>query len=102
MSIELYPRETIEVNQEQIDFHKINNDINRNPRFVVHFLALDVKLHDYGHIKGLTKYRGKWFRGGYVFTTYNLKETLEHYMKVVQEYYQNKSKKGEHEYGITI
>lgn len=58
-------------NGEEITVYKINNDVNGNPRFVVHFLSLGLK--DYVSISketGLQKYRAKWFGGGYVFSTY--------------------------------
>ena len=69
---------------------KINNDLNGNPRFVVHFLDL---LNE-GERKGLdvlqsfdlavkkarkvggTKYRGRDFGGGIVFQSYNIQETI--------------------------
>jgi hypothetical protein len=70
---------------------KINNDINGNPRFVVHFYDL---LRD-GEGEGLNilekfdlvvkkarkvggkVYRGKDFGGGIVFQSYNILETLK-------------------------
>ena len=69
---------------------RINNDINGNPRFVVHFPAL---LNE-GEGKGLDvlqrfelalkkarkvggkMYRGKDFGGGIVFQSYNILETI--------------------------
>ncbi len=69
---------------------RINNDVNGNPRFVVHFYDL---LND-GEGEGLTIlekfdlvvkkarkiggkiYRGKDFGGGIVFQSYNILETL--------------------------
>jgi hypothetical protein len=69
---------------------RINNDINGNPRFVVHFLSLlneverqgldvlqsfDLSLKKARKVGG-TKYRGKDFGGGIVFTSYNIQETI--------------------------
>jgi hypothetical protein len=69
---------------------RINNDINGNPRFVVHFLSLlnevesqgldilqsfDLALKKARKVGG-TKYRGKDFGGGIVFTSYNIQETI--------------------------
>ena len=69
---------------------RINNDVNGNPRFVVHFYDL---LRD-NEGEGLTIlekfeiavkkarkvggkiYRGKDFGGGIVFQSYNIKETI--------------------------
>jgi hypothetical protein len=69
---------------------RINNDLNGNPRFIVHFYDL---LND-GEGEGLTIlekfelavkkgrkvggkiYRGKDFGGGIVFQSYNIKETI--------------------------
>lgn len=82
-------REThyIEVDGEEIAFHRIDHDLNGNPRYVVHFLALGVKLADYGKIKGLTKYRAKWFGGGYVIQSYNLEDDLRYIIQLVKNYY---------------
>lgn len=69
---------------------RINNDINGNPRYVVHFLDLltvaDIQGLDLDQKFNLalqkarkvggTKYRGKDFGGGIVFTSYNILETI--------------------------
>jgi hypothetical protein len=83
----------ITVNNEEITYYRIDNDINGNPRYVVHFLSLNVKLADYGKIKGLTKYRAKWFGGGYVFQSHNLESDLNYYLKLVDNYYNEKGAK---------
>lgn len=80
----------IDVNGESIAYYKIDHDYYGNPRYVVHFYALGVKLEDYGKIKGLTKYRAKWFGGGYVFQSYNLESDLKYYINLVNEYYNKK------------
>jgi hypothetical protein len=69
---------------------RINNDINGNPRFVVHFLSLlnegerqgldvlqsfDLAVKKARKVGG-TKYRGKDFGGGIVFQSYNILETI--------------------------
>jgi hypothetical protein len=77
----------INVDGEEIAYYRIDNDLNGNPRYVVHFYALGVKLADYGRIAGLTKYRAKWFGGGYVFQSYNLENDLRYYIKLVKDYY---------------
>jgi hypothetical protein len=69
---------------------KINNDLNGNPRFVVHFLdllnegerqGLDVLQSFDLAVKKARKvggkvYRGKDFGGGIVFQSYNIQETI--------------------------
>ena len=69
---------------------KINNDLNGNPRFVVHFLDLlnegerqgldvlqsfDLAVKKARKVGG-TKYRGRDFGGGIVFQSYNIQETI--------------------------
>jgi hypothetical protein len=69
---------------------RINNDVNGNPRFVVHFLYLLNEGEDQGldvlqsfdlalkkaRKVGGTKYRGRDFGGGIVFQSYNILETI--------------------------
>lgn len=82
---------TITINGEEITYHKIDHDVNGNPRYVVHFLSLNIKPADYGKIKGLTVYRAKWYGGGYVFQAYNLREDLGHMLTLVKNHYQGVS-----------
>jgi hypothetical protein len=73
-----------------MEFKRVNNDINGNPRFVVHFLSLlnegeneglgilesfDLAVKKARKVGG-TKYRGKDFGGGIVFQSYNITETI--------------------------
>lgn len=80
-----------------MEFKRINNDVNGNPRYVVHFFALltdkeqqEIRekaksfevitdMYNYAAIKankiGGKKYRGKDFGGGIVFQSYNIKDT---------------------------
>ena len=76
-----------------VPVHKINNDVNGNPRYVVHFLDLGIKPEDYGLVPKLTKYRGKWFGGGYVFQSYNVKEDIDWILAQVKKYYETKGEK---------
>lgn len=73
-----------------MEFTRINNDINGNPRYIIHFLYL---LNE-NECNGLTldqkfnlalkkakkiggkQYRGKEFGGGIVFQSYNIQETI--------------------------
>lgn len=77
----------VNVNGQEIRAHKIDSDVNGNPRYVVHFLALGIKLADYGKIKGLTTYRAKWYGGGYVFQSYSLADDLKWVMDHVASHY---------------
>lgn len=81
---------TVKVNGIDVTYHKIENDINGNPRIVVHFLQLAMKLADYGRVPGLTKYRAKWFGGGYVMQAWRVEEDLEWCLKQVEKYYEKK------------
>jgi hypothetical protein len=73
-----------------MQFKRINNDINGNPRFVVHFLdllnegegeglrtleKLDLALKKARKVGG-KMYRGRDFGGGIVFQSYNIQETI--------------------------
>jgi hypothetical protein len=69
---------------------KINNDVNGNPRFVVHFHAIlnqgereglsvlesfDLAVKKARKVGGKV-YKGKDFGGGIVFQSYNILETI--------------------------
>lgn len=70
------------------EFTRIKNDVNGNPRYVCHFLNLDVhgwksniSLSDryaiavkLGNALGGRKYHNKSYGGGIVFQSYNLNE----------------------------
>jgi hypothetical protein len=72
------------------DFERVKNDVNGNPRYVCHFLALDIhgcnKGIGYGLFErysmacklasklGGKKYHNKSYGGGIVFQSYNLRE----------------------------
>jgi hypothetical protein len=72
------------------DFERINNDTNGNPRYVLHFLNLEIEK-DY--TKSLTerynealflakkaggkKFHNKQYGGGVAFTSYNLRDLAE-------------------------
>ena len=70
-----YPQEIVTIidkngTPQEITLNNIHNDINGNPRRVVHFLSLDLK--DYESTKetraaGLHKYTAKWYGGGFWF-----------------------------------
>ena len=68
-----------------IDFFRINNDVNGNPRYVVHYLSIPVdesvpvsRQYEEALKKarkiGGRKYTAVWFGGGIVFQSYSLQE----------------------------
>lgn len=80
--------ETHTVQGKEIEAFRIPNDVNGNPRYVVHFTDLGIGLWDYDSINqlyGFNKYRAKWFGGGVVFQSYNIAETLEWALNTVKE-----------------
>ena len=79
--------ETVKVQEKEITAFIIDNDNNGNPRYVVHFLNLNIKLSDYDNINklyGFNKYRSKWFSGGVVFQSYNIEDTLNYALDKVE------------------
>lgn len=87
-----------------IDWTRINNDVNGNPRYVCHFLSLNTvdekenTTNDWNRISNLyamavkranriggKKYNNKKYGGGIVFQSYSLKDTEKHIMRVLQE-----------------
>lgn len=80
--------ETHTVQGKEIEVFRIPNDVNGNPRYVVHFLDLNIKLSDYDNINklyGFKKYTAKWFGGGVVFQSYNIQDTLNFALDKVKE-----------------
>ena len=80
--------ETHTVQGKEIEAFRIPNDTNGNPRYVVHFRDLGIDLWDYDNINklyGFNKYRAKWFGGGVVFQSYNIKDTLSFALDKVKE-----------------
>ena len=69
------------------DFFRVNNDVNGNPRYVIHFLAFDSN-YDTAKVLansiGFRVYRGRDFGGGFVGQSYNLENTAERIINVRQ------------------
>ena len=80
---------TLQPAKREIDFTRINNDVNGNPRYVLHFLALsresDVTSEGLTRItqkyeaalkrsrtQGGRKFHNKQYGGGIVFQSYSL------------------------------
>jgi hypothetical protein len=79
-----------------MEFKRINNDLNGNPRFVFHFLAF--LGNEEGYILDRYKiavkkakkiggkaYRGKDFGGGIVLQSYNIEETIKRINRLAEE-----------------
>lgn len=92
------------MNTSTIDWTRINNDVNGNPRYVCHFLSLNTvdekenTPNDGNRISNLyamavkranriggKKYNNKKYGGGIVFQSYSLPDTEKHIMRVLQE-----------------
>jgi hypothetical protein len=79
-----------------MQYKRINNDINGNPRFVFHFLAflgteegyiLDrykIAVKKAKKIGGKA-YRGKDFGGGIVIQSYNIEKTIQQITRLAEE-----------------
>ena len=75
----------------KIEFSRVKNDIDGNPRFVCHFLNLDVHGHQSGiglseryqlalalaKTIGGRKFHNKQYGGGIVFQSYSLQELVK-------------------------
>lgn len=67
-------------NGNTYDFWAIDNDVNGNPRYLVHFLQLGLKSFNgtkETRAVGLKVYKGKMFGGGFVFTSYSLEQSAK-------------------------
>ena len=74
----------VEINGKDIEVTRIDNCVNGNPRYVVHFIDIADNYIDAVNIArqiGGKKYRAKWFGGGIVFSSYNVKEDLKRIIK---------------------
>ena len=81
-------KKTYNIDGHDITAFKIYNDYNGNPRYVVHFLDLDIDLKDYRKINslyGFNIYRAKWFGGGVVFKSFDIEETLQYALNKVKQ-----------------
>lgn len=89
------------LNITENQFHRIKNDINGNPRYVIHFLSVcpeSIKNNDSLWVTekyqltiklmnkvGGRKYHNKSFGGGIAFQSYSLKETIAAIEKIISE-----------------
>lgn len=88
-----------------IQFTRIKNDINGNPRYVCHFLTLDIHGHASGigvldryalavklaNTIGGRKFSNKQFGGGIVFQSHALQELVSAINRVTGKQYTNYS-----------
>jgi len=69
------------VNGQPVQVFRTTNDVNGNPRYIVHFLSVARTMGDaVCKIRkiGGGRYRGKSFGGGLVFSSYSLESDLAH------------------------
>jgi hypothetical protein len=63
-----------------INFTRIDNDINGNPRYVCHFLNIADNYNEAikkANTIGGRKYHNKSYGGGIVFQSYNIEDTAK-------------------------
>ena len=79
----------IEVQTEkygEVVVYRYGNDVNGNPRYLVHYLMIDLPDHvstDKTRQAGLTRYHGRAFGGGYRFTSYNIEATVNRILDIL-------------------
>ena len=84
-------KDTFTINGNEVTTYRINNDVNGNPRYVIHFLDI---ANDYNEALSIArniggkKYTANWFGGGIVFSSYNVFEDLKKVIKWKEENYQ--------------
>ena len=75
----------------KINFKRVNNDVNGNPRYVCHFLNFvkkDEETCTYGTALirakkiGGRKFHNKQYGGGIVFQSYNIADTEKHILEI--------------------
>lgn len=70
------------------DFTRINNDVNGNPRYVLHFLRLAPNYNDavaLSRSQGGKVYRSKSYGGGIVFQCYSVPHLCDALNRLVKE-----------------
>ena len=88
----------MEQTTNEIDFTRINNDTNGNPRYVCHFLTFitdkdpqypadrySIALNRARKIGG-RKFHNKQFGGGIAFQSYSLPELAKHINELMSKY----------------
>jgi len=68
------------VTKNGVDFVRINNDVNGNPRYIFHFLELSTDYDEACRIASKfdgKRYRAKWYGGGIVCQSYDLADLAQ-------------------------
>lgn len=80
--------------ENNIEFTRVKNDINGNPRFVCHFLHFLTDKDEYCYTLALKranklggrKFHNKQYGGGIVFQSYNIKDTEKRILEFMEQY----------------
>jgi hypothetical protein len=75
---------TVKTKNGEVDVYRIDNDVNGNPRYIIHYLTLGLDNYeatDKTRALGLSKYRGKQFGGGFVFQSYNIEQDVKDFIE---------------------
>lgn len=89
--IEWLTNNFVKVNEPKtIEFTRVNNDTNGNPRYVCHFYALLTDNDSFGLLTIEQKYtlalkRAKELGGGIVFQSYNIKDTEKKIFELLEK-----------------
>ena len=94
---------------EEIEVLRVNNDVNGNPRYVIHFIHVGDRLKtelgdlikDYDLYmmslnasgRGFKKYHNRSYGGGIVFQSYNIQSDLNHLENNVNDFIAKTAKK---------
>ena len=73
--------------KQGIAVYKHTSDVNGNPRYIVSWLELG--LPDYvatakTRRAGLRKFTGQAFGGGFIFSSYNIDESMKRILEILQ------------------
>lgn len=74
-------------NGNQYECTRVNNDINGNPRYVIHFLTIqnDYQSNELTKKAGLKRFHNKQYGGGYVFQSYNIQANCERFDEIFKK-----------------
>jgi hypothetical protein len=71
------------------EFYRANNDVNGNPRYILHWLAFAStysEAYTIARAAGFKEYRGKDFGGGFITQSYSLQETVNFIERVIAQH----------------
>lgn len=75
---------TVRVSGREILAVRVNNDINGNPRWTVHFSELGLERSEFNNIYLFEKYRANWFAGAYIFQSHSIEHTLKNALDKIE------------------